>query len=294
MHLRCIFPMDKRRLFLFCLLLGLLLFWGSGCHAAGDSLPADRTEASGSFPVRPEETLAASAAISDAITSTFASPSAPLKETPIPIQPLTGITIGIDPGHQGKGNQEPESIFPGSKETKKKVSSGTQGKWTRVPEYQVVLQVGMRLRLLLEAKGAVVIMSRETHDIDISNAQRAVLMNQNQVDLVIRIHCNGNENTDIYGACMLVPSGSMNPEIHKKSLEAGGILLKSFVQATGAKDNGVIKRSDLTGFNWSQVPVCLIEMGYMSNKAEDLLLASETYQNSCAEGLFQGILQYFS
>lgn len=203
--------------------------------------------------------------------------------------------IGIDPGHQGKGNSEQEPVGPGAAETKKKVSSGTQGKWSRVPEYKVTLNVGLRLKELLESAGATVIMSRETHDVNISNAERAIMMNEANCDLVLRIHCDGNDNTSVQGASMLVPVGDYTTaEVQAISAQAGEEILNRFVEVTGAKSRGLRLRSDLSGFNWSTVPVCLIEMGYMSNKEEDLLLASEEYQEKCAEGLYQGILLYFN
>ena len=205
---------------------------------------------------------------------------------------LKGFVIGIDPGHQSKGNSAQEPVAPGASETKKKVSSGTQGKWTRVPEYVVVLDVGLKLKEMLEAKGATVIMSRETHNVDVSNARRATMMNERNAGIVLRIHCNGNNNEKVYGACMLIPSGSNNKAIHEESRIAGKVILDSFIKATGAKDNGLVKRADLTGFNWSEVPVCLIEMGYMSNKNEDELLTSKAYQEKCIEGLFNGITNY--
>lgn len=56
------------------------------------------------------------------------------------------------------------------------------------------------------------------------------------------------------------------------------------------KNRGV-ERDDLTGFNWSKVPVVLIEMGFMSNKKEDQLLSDSNYQEKLAEGLCNGILE---
>lgn len=207
---------------------------------------------------------------------------------------LQGIVIGIDPGHQKKGNSTKEPVAPGAKETKAKVSSGTKGDWSKVPEYEVTLNVGLRLKQLLEDAGATVIMSRETHDVNVSNVERAVMMNEAKCDLVLRIHCDGSDNASAYGASMQVPDGSYTTEIQAVSTAAGEEILNRFTEVTGARNRGVQPRDDLTGFNWSTVPVCLIEMGFMSNKQEDLLLASKAYQEKCAEGLYQGILLYFN
>jgi len=117
---------------------------------------------------------------------------------------LSGIVIGIDPGHQGKANYDKEPVAPGSSEMKTKVSSGTQGVSTRIPEYEVNLQVSLMLREALEAEGATVIMTRETNDVDISNMERAVLCNEADCDIVLRIHCNGSENKKVNGIGLYV------------------------------------------------------------------------------------------
>lgn len=204
--------------------------------------------------------------------------------------PLTGYLIGIDPGHQGKANFNKEPVSPGSNVMKKKVSSGTQGRFTNVPEYQVTLDVGLLLRDLLEEHGATVIMTRETHDVDISNAERAQLFNDAKTDYALRLHCNGSENPDKYGAFMLVPTE--NP--YKQECDvAAQLLIDSFCEVTGAKNLGLTFRSDQTGFNWCERMIINIEMGHMTNEEEDHLLTSKEYQKKMAEGLLKGILSYF-
>ena len=100
-------------------------------------------------------------------------------------KPLSGVKIGIDPGHQAKGNNQKETVAPNSKKTKPKVSSGTAGVKTRIPEYKTVLEISLKLREALEAQGAEVYMTRETHDVNISNQERAKMMNAIGVDLEI-------------------------------------------------------------------------------------------------------------
>ena len=212
--------------------------------------------------------------------------------------PLSGCVIGIDPGHQLHGNYDQEPISPSGTDTKAKVSSGTQGRFTDVPEYVINLEVGLKLKQKLESLGASVIITRETHDVDISNAKRAVMMNDVPVDCWIRIHANGNDNPAVYGMCMLVPaSGCMNTsdnDVFTKSVTLGQTLLDSAASAAGAKNKGLQVRSDQTGFCWSSVPVCTIEMGYMTNEAEDNLLVTSAYQDKIVDGLSEGFITYFA
>ena len=206
---------------------------------------------------------------------------------------LKGLVIGIDAGHQAKANYDKEPVAPGSSEKKAKVSSGTQGVSTRTPEHEVNLKVALLLQDYLEDAGATVIMSRTSADVNISNVQRAQKMNEAKCDLVLRIHCNGSTNASVTGAFMLVPSGKSTTAIAAESKAAAATILKSFLAQTGAKDLGITPRDDLSGFNWSTVPVCLIEMGHQTNVQEDKKLASSDYQQKCARGLSEGIRNWY-
>lgn len=207
---------------------------------------------------------------------------------------LAGKIIGLDPGHQGRGSSAQEPIAPGSSETKARVTSGTEGVSTGVAEYVVNLDVGLKLRDLLEAQGATVVMSRETHDVDISNAERATKFNEAGADLVVRLHCDGEDDQSRNGAFVLIPVGSYAEGFEAESRAAAQSVLDAFIAATGANNLGLSERDDQTGFNWSEVPVINIEMGHMSNPAEDQKLVSPDYQQLCAEGIAQGIINYFS
>ena len=141
------------------------------------------------------------------------------KQEPTPVLSgrLAGVKIGVDPGHQRHQNTEKEPVAPDSKETKAKVSSGTAGVRTKVPEYQVNLDVSLQLRDALEALGCEVYMTRQTNDVDISNRERALMMNELGVDLVLRIHCNGAENSGAHGIGLYV---TKTGDIAEASLQA--------------------------------------------------------------------------
>ncbi len=210
--------------------------------------------------------------------------------TPEP-EPLSGITIGLDPGHQGKQNSDTEPVSPGSGERKMKVTSGTDGVSTGVEEHEVNLAVALKLRKLLEGAGAEVVMTRESADVDISNAERAQLFNDHEVNLGLRLHCNGSENSSDTGAFMLVPEDNPYKEKCDKAAE---IILDYYTSETGIKSKGVTERGDQTGFNWCERPIVNIEMGHLSNAAEDEKLTDSDFQSDMARGLYEGIMAYFS
>jgi len=212
--------------------------------------------------------------------------------------PLSGRVIGIDPGHQAHANRDQEPIRPGGAETKNKVSSGTYGRFTGIREYVLNLEVALILKGKLEALGATVIMTRTTHEVDISNAERATMMNNAPVDCWVRIHADGSDDASKYGMSYLAPAegcvNSSDPAVQQNSVRLAETMIAASIAATGAKNNGVKLRDDQTGFCWSSVPVCTIEMGYMTNETEDLLLATAAYKESQAQGMADGFVDYFN
>jgi N-acetylmuramoyl-L-alanine amidase len=224
-----------------------------------------------------------------------ATPQEGVTSTPPPDVPSSSYVVVIDAGHQTNGNSSQEPIGPGASETKPKVSSGTSGSYSGVPEYQVNLQVALKLRDYLKDKGVNVIMVRETNDVDISNSQRAAVANDNNANLFVRLHCDGVDSSASNGFSTLVPgSNSWTAPIVAESAKAGRIVQASAVAATGAKDLGVKERTDLSGFNWCKVPTVLCEMGFMTNQEEDAKLTSDSYQQLLAQGIGDGVYQYLT
>lgn len=203
---------------------------------------------------------------------------------------LDGLLIGIDPGHQGQGNYEREPVMPGGRETKAKVSSGTQGVTTKTPEHVVNLEVSMKLRAALEREGATVVMTREAADVDISNIERAVMMNDAGADLVLRIHCNAADSASPKGMALYVRKTGARADECRAAAET---ILPNMVAATGAQNRGVVRNDSYTGLNWSDVPSILVEMGFMTNPVEDELLGSPEYQDKLVSGMVEGIAEYF-
>lgn len=206
---------------------------------------------------------------------------------------LSTKVVAIDPGHQAKANYELEPIGPGATTKKAKVSSGTASRTTGTPESEVTLAVGLKLRDALEALGVRVVTTRTTQDVDVPNSRRAMIANEAHADLAVRLHCNGGDPS-AHGLFTLYPASieGWTDDIAVPSKEAATILQRAAIAATGAQDRGLQERGDLTGFNWSDVPIVLVEMGFMTNPDEDRLLRSEAYQDKIVQGLVDGIVEF--
>lgn len=203
--------------------------------------------------------------------------------------------IVIDPGHGPWVNLDMEPIAPGSEITKRKYGVGATGIVTGTLEREINLNVSLMLRDLLENDGYTVIMTRTDHETISSNIDRANLANDNNADLMLRIHSDSFKDSNAKGASMLVPDKvGYAVDIVDISRIYGEIILNTLTDEVGMKNRGVITRSDQTGFNWSKVPIMTVELGFLSNPDEDRLLASSDYQTKLAQALYKGIVKCFN
>lgn len=209
---------------------------------------------------------------------------------------LEGRAIGVNAGHQSGKDKTYEQVSPDpGSPWKYSVSIGTCGRWTKVPEYALTLTVALRLRDALQDRGAYVYMVRTSNDVRIGNAKRAQMMNDAGVDLGIVIHADGNNNASVRGLHVLQPGerGYQRGAVLAESQRFAGLMLQNALAATGSKGRGLSTRSDLLSFNWAKMPICLIEMGFVTNKTEDTLLQSAAYQKKIVAGMVQAVKAYY-
>ena len=201
----------------------------------------------------------------------------------------------MDPGHDARPNLDTEPIGPGSSRRKVKDGGGTRGVVTDTPEHLVTLRISLALRDELERRGYCVTMTRtRSAGRSIGNVARARIANRARAVLFLRVHADGSATRAARGSSMLYPAfrrgwtGDVLPE----SRVAARILQRELVRGLGSRDLGIVRRGDLTGFNWSDVPVVLAEVGFLTNPREDRLLSSRRYQRRAARALARGVERF--
>jgi N-acetylmuramoyl-L-alanine amidase len=194
--------------------------------------------------------------------------------------------ICLDPGHgtvPAIGRQT-EPIGPGSSIRKIKDGGGAPG------EAPVALAIARRTRALLQRDGYRVAMTRTGPTYAGGNIARARFCNVRHAALMIRIHADGSNDPSQHGVKTLVPAlrRGWTDDIYARSLRAGRAVQTALLRTTRARNAGILFRSDLTGFNWANVPAILVETGFMTNPTEGRLLKSPAYQLKVARGLVAG------
>ena len=201
--------------------------------------------------------------------------------------------VCLDPGHGTPPaiGRQAEPIGPHSGVLKIKDGGGASG------EAAVALGIAKRTRTLLLQRGFRVAMTRTGPVFRYGNGgniARAQFCNRRHAALMLRIHADGAADRSLHGLATLYPAlhKGWTDDIYARSLKAARLIQASAVRATGAADRGLVKRTDLTGFNWSNVPAVLVETGFLSNPTDSRLLHTPSYQQRVARGLANGVTAF--
>ena len=194
--------------------------------------------------------------------------------------------VCIDPGHGTTPyvGRQTEPIGPGSAVRKIKDGGGAPG------EAPVALAIALKTRAILQRDGYRVAMTRTAPGYAGGNIARARFCNVRHASLMVRIHADGSTDPGLHGVKTLLPAlhRGWTDDIYARSVQAAQRVQSSVVRSTGAANLGLFQRSDLTGFNWANVPAILVETGYMTSPSEGRLLRTPGYQLKVARGIAAG------
>lgn len=181
-------------------------------------------------------------------------------------EPLRGKTIVLDPGHGGKDD-------------------GTTSPFTGTHEKTLTLATAKVVQAKLEDAGAHVVMTRTT-DTFIPLQQRADISNQNHADAFISFHYNDSNDPSVNGLVDFYYQKTRDNSLATDILNEVG-------KATGLQDNGT-RFDNLDVLRNNSQPCTLIELGFVSNQQDDSVVESTNYRNKVAQGVLNGLIDYFS
>jgi N-acetylmuramoyl-L-alanine amidase len=239
-------------------------------------------------------TLTLAAVAAAAVTATGDAPAAAL--------PLAGVTIAVDPGHNGHNGRHPSQIgrlVPAGGFRKPCDTTGTATSDGTLTESAFNLSVALRLRRVLRAAGATVVMTRRT-DTGVGPCvnERAAIGNRAHADVAISIHADGAP-VGRRGFHVIHPArvrGYTEP-IVRPSLELAR-LVRARLRGAGLRTSnyagrdGLSSRSDLGGLNLSKVPKVLVELGNMKDGTDASRMRDGAWRQRVAQALARSLQDF--
>ena len=193
--------------------------------------------------------------------------------------PLSSLIIGIDPGH---GGYDPGCMSP----------QGT------AVEKDIVLAISLYLQEYLQQGGARVVMTRKT-DADLLELpvagpkkqqdmrNRLAILEESRVDLLVSVHANSFPSSSWRGAQTFYQDGKEDDKLLPECIQAELIRVLQNTNRTVKSGNFFLLRE-------LDVPGALVEVGFISNHEEALLLLAPDYQRKIAWAIYVGIIKYQS
>jgi N-acetylmuramoyl-L-alanine amidase len=216
-------------------------------------------------------------------------------------KPLAGVTVGIDPGHNGLNGTDPSyinRIIWNGRENETCDTTGTQtaGGYT---EARYNFNVARYLRAALRADGAHVVMTRpDNNGVGPCVDRRAQILNHSGARVAIDIHADGGPAWG-RGFTVLEPvADGPNDQVIRASERFGADVRAALLAHTSMPESdyygshGVEFRNDLAGLNLTTEPKVLIESGNMANATDAALLTSTRFQRQFAAALLAAILTF--
>lgn len=212
------------------------------------------------------------------------------------VRALDEYVIVIDAGHQLREDIGKEAVGPGSSDEVQKMDVGHQNPVTGQQEYDVTMNVALKLRDELETRGYTVYLTRSNSAVTISNKERAEVANNLYADAYISLHTGFSEDATIHGVGAVCQSeeNTYISALYADNKALCSTILDELAKAAERPKQDIRETDSLAGINWCQVPMALVEVGYLSNENDDRLLSSEQYHEKLAKGIANGLDAFFA
>ncbi|MCR5148836.1 MAG: N-acetylmuramoyl-L-alanine amidase [Eubacterium sp.] len=201
-------------------------------------------------------------------------------------------TVFIDPAKQIKALSEEEAIAPDSDKKKPQMAASNIGVSTGNFEYELMLDLAVRLKAELTKRGFTVILSRDSSTVEISNRDRALMAASSKAEVYIKLQA-GKAAAETEGFMGFILPKAKNAGLYDKSNRLCEDMLSFMTKGTGKSSRGIVKTDGLTSLNYCTVPAVVINTGFLSNEADDKALSDNNYQADLAKYMADGIEQYF-
>lgn len=161
-----------------------------------------------------------------------------------------------------------------------------------IQEKDLNLAILLELKELLDQHEDWKVYYTRTDDSDVSLDQRVQLANKSHANLFLSIHNNSTHDGKMsdYNGTEVMYDEKRQEEV-LGTMRFAQICLEETVAATGSRDLGLTKGNSIYIIRTSQVPVALVEVGFMTNAEELAKLNSEEYQKIAAQGIYNGIVR---
>jgi N-acetylmuramoyl-L-alanine amidase len=221
---------------------------------------------------------------------------------PAPSGTLRGITVVLDPGHNGANGGHPVEInrpVPnGRGGTKACDTTGTSTN-AGYPEHAFAWGVALRVRDALTARGVRVVLTRpDDAGVGPCVNDRATIANRAGADAKVSIHADGAAPSG-RGFHVAYSDPPLNPSQGRPSVDlanalAGALRGGGFLAADYIGSGGLYPRSDLAGLNLSQIPTALVECANMRNPEEATLVSTPQGRARYAAAIAKGIMAWLT
>ena len=218
---------------------------------------------------------------------------------------LAGVTVVVDPGHNGGNASHPEEIdrpvvSAADGTTKPCNTTGTETNDGALTEAEFNFEVSVDLKRDLHELGATVVMTRDSNTgIGPCVNERAEIANRAGASAAISIHADGNDADGAHGFDVIhaSPDEMVEPALAEPSLVLAERVRDALVSAGVPPANyvghdGLDSRSDLGGLNLARVPAVLVELGNMRSAEEAAQMETSRYRARLAQALVAGVADF--